>query len=436
MNRFQKNSISINIVLVSLSLLTYTVLRIQNTLLRAIPKSDEHSFLAVFKLFLKEGYYNANVYGNSIVFNNFSFLFYKLGFNELLSLKLTSLFFGFLSLVLLWYFQRRYYTHLPRKYKLVAYITSANVIIVMSFIFSGINDSILSTFIIIFFICVYELNQNKKANTIFYILIGVILSLMLLTRLISIVLFFPMLFILLSHFYYKKHSLRKNIIDGALIIVPFLILLIVLNLPSIKEKGKLSFHEKKIDTGEITWVQLQYLTEIGVEEGKVNYREHYRPEKVKEYLIENGENSLPRTVSEAIFFRPKRTIKVFFRELIFQIQPFTRLLGFFFILNIALFFLYLYRKKITFKKVIQTPIFLFTILYVGVICIIVSSYVEARWFLSLLLLLPFLFIENVCKFKKEIPRINNFDFIVLNLQLLSLLIMNVPYIYRNLNVFI
>jgi len=427
MSKLQWFITRINFLLISVILFLYSIISFVRVFLRNFSKGDENSFLPIFQLFIDKGFYAANVKGNSILFNCVSFIFYKISNNPLLSLRLTSLFFGFLTVIALFFFIKRFFPFIPSKYRLVAYITSLNVIIVMSIVFSGINDVLLSFFTILFFYLFYKI---KEDNTIlqYYFLIGIIFSLMILTRLMSVIIIFLMLIVLLLLLFNQKTKFIDIIKRISIIAFTSIIIVISFNYPSLKENKTLSFHDKSIKEEGVNWSQLQYLSEIGYEKGQIKYAHHYSIKEVKEYLKENGENSLPKTLIESLLFDVSRTIKVFFREILYLIKPFSRLLGIVFILNIFLFIYNLFKRKIRLNYII-----LFSVLYIGCIAVIVSSYIEPRWFLNILILLPILFLEKLYSFGKENKLEKNYDFIIINSQLLILLIMNLPYIYKNFN---
>ena len=90
-----------------------------------------------------------------------------------------------------------------------------------------------------------------------------------------------------------------------------------------------------------------YLTAIGEEKGELEHGHHFSEEQVAQYLKKNGQNSLPNSYLEGVFFNFQRTIKEFFNDLIYEIKPFTRLLGVIFLFNLILFIWYLFKRRIT-----------------------------------------------------------------------------------------
>jgi len=432
MKKYYRNITHFNFIITSLVLLIYASIRFLIVFLKPFPKGDEASFLSVFKIYIGDGFYRANVVGNSTPFNSLAYLFYKITANELISLRLTSLFFGIATLIVVWFFYKKYFA-IPFNYRLMAFITAANTLIIMSWIFVGIDDVILAFFTVLFFMVLFKLKEGQKQNNYLYLFIGVILALMLSTREMSILFFPSVIIVLLSLGYLKKCSLKTTLKNSGLIISSFIIILVAINLPSLLENKTLSFHQKPLNSTVVNWSQLQYLSAIGEEQGTLPFGKHFSVEQVAKYLKENGQNSLPKTLKESIFFDFNRTIREFFKDLVYEIKPFARLLGWCFILNLMLFIWYLIKRKFILKNILNQQIFLFSIIYISIICFIIISYVETRWFSNVLVLLPIVFVERIYKFKTTYNLSDNFDFFVINLQLLSLTFMSLPYLFKNLN---
>ena len=100
----------INLLLALSSLFLYGAYRIYNRfILVSNSKGDENGFEAIFLVFIsKNGFYEANVIGNSTFFNLISYIFYYISNNVMLSLRLTSLSFGILTFIAIIYFQKKF----------------------------------------------------------------------------------------------------------------------------------------------------------------------------------------------------------------------------------------------------------------------------------------------------------------------------------------
>ena len=429
----KKNKIIQNFVM-ALALLTsvlYASIRLFTIFVKADTSGDEGGFLHAFNIFIDAGFYEANVYGNSTVFNCISYLFYLVGAGRLMSLRITSLFLALVSIYLLWVLISKYFNHLPKLYKNAIMLTSVNAMIVMSFIFSGINDVFMTFFTLLFFIIFFKIKQDKEnKNIILYILLGGIFALILSTRKMGVLLFPTFIIVLTLYFYNKKFNYKIFASRVSIITLSFLLGLILLNYPSLKENGKLSFHEKKIETEGVSWPQLQYLTAIWLEEGKVEYGKHCKPEDVLAYISDNGINSLPNSILETMIFNIPRSIKTAIREGTYLIKPYTRLLGLVFLLGVLLFFKGIFTKEINIKKIINNEIVVFFINYTLIFVLIICSYIEFRWFMPLVILLPILFFSYFDKYIKSKCN-NNLEFLFFVGHFLLLALMNVKFIVSN-----
>ena len=429
----KKNKIIQNFVM-ALALLTsvlYASIRLFTIFVKADTSGDEGGFLYVFNIFIESGFYEANMYGNSTIFNSISYLFYLIGLDPLMSLRVTSLLFAIFSIYLLWVLIRKNFNHLPKLYKNAIMLTSVNAMIVMSFIFSGINDVFMTFFTLLFFIIFFKIKQDKEnKNIILYILLGGIFALILSTRKMGILLFPTFIIVLTLYFYNKKFNYKIFASRVSIITLSFLLGLILLNYPSLKENGKLSFHEKKIETEGVSWPQLQYLTAIWLEEGKVEYGKHCKPEDVLAYISDNGINSLPNSILETMIFNIPRSIKTAIREGTYLIKPYTRLLGLVFLLGVLLFFKGIFTKEINIKKIINNEIVVFFINYTLIFVLIICTYIEFRWFMPLVVLLPILFFSYFDKYIKSKCN-NNLESLFFVGHFLLLALMNVKFIVSN-----
>lgn len=243
-NNIHKWITKFNIGFAVFTLFLYTIIRVFKSFLMTTPRGDESSFLVVFKLFLEKGFYEANVYGNSILFNLVSSLFYHLGVNELWAMKTTSLFSGLLAIGLVFYYIRTYFSKLPLLYKVVALVTSINILIVTSICFSGVNDLLIVVWVISFFILTKQLQLKSIINTKILVLFGLLFSFMLMTRLMSVLLLLPMFLVLTKIVYLKEHSIKQTVSNIAITTIAMMVFLSVFNVPSVFEKGAFSFHKK------------------------------------------------------------------------------------------------------------------------------------------------------------------------------------------------
>lgn len=421
----------LNFTLAYLSLAIYSLIRIYNNFIILGPaKGDEESFLIVFKQYLGSGFYNTNVEGNSTIHNVISSFFHLLTNHELLSLRLTSALFGVLTFIILWKFQKKYFK-LDDDFCHLAFITALNVVVVKSFVFFGINDTIIVFLTIAFFYLLFKIKLNDNIKYYHYSLLGLILSSFIATRLMSI-LIFPSIIIALGLVLKKINTLRFNK-NNTILITSFIVFLALFNLPSLLEKGNLSFHQKASGVKGVTWGQFQYLSAIEQEKGNLKHNEHVSWDQANEYLKLHGKKSLPSTIFESLTYDVKRTINEFFKDLLLLIQPFTRLLGVVFLISLPIFLIEVFNKKIFLTRVYNNEIFMFSLVYTLIICFIIISNVEVRWLTNILILLPVIMFNKISKTIKKQKNKEFLNFSLINIQLLAILVFNLGFILKNIH---
>ncbi|MEM6686376.1 MAG: glycosyltransferase family 39 protein [Bacteroidota bacterium] len=423
MNTKQKLITKINSVVTVLFLALYFLINFKKFVLTSEPRGDEHSFLEMYDVFLNQGFYEANVAGNSTLFNFISSLFYQLGFSPLYSLKCTSVLSGLATMVLLYYIGKRMYGHYNAYFQTVALLTSYNVIIVVIAMFGGINDPLLTVLLL----AIVYILLKKVLSTKDFIYIGALLALMLATRKFTI-LFIPSLLFLLFVVLRKQSQIAKKLMYLA---VSCGLLIGILNFPSLKENGTLSFHSKENKEYVANWAQLQYYTQLQVNEGKIAFGSHVTWQDTDEYLAKNGENSLPKGIISGLLFDVKLTVKEFFIDFFYNAKSFTRLLGIIFILNIIIFGFKLIRRKLSIQTFINNPIDTFGLIYTLILSLIVISYVEIRWFIPILTILSFVFMKRIHLFTANFKNAQRNNFLILNAQLIALNVMSLPLIIKN-----
>lgn len=424
------NITKFNLILAYLSIVMYAFIRIYNNFIVFAPaKGDEESFLSAFKYYLSQGFYEANVEGNSTIFNLISSFFYTFTSNDLLSLRLTSILFGVLTFIILWKLQKKFFI-LTNSFFHLAFVTALNVVVVKSFVFFGINDTIIVFLTVAFFYILFKIKTDSQIKHFYFLLLGLILSSFMATRLMSIIIFPSIILVIILVL--KKSNRLKFDKNNGILLVSFVVFLTLFNVPSLIEKGKLSFHQKSTGFKGLTWVQFQYLSAIEQEKGTIKHNAHVSWEDVNEYVKTHGENSLPKTNTEALLFDMKRTVKEFFKDLFLLIKPFTRLLGILFLISIPVFLIKIITEKSFLVKVLTNEIFLFFISYTFIICFIVISNVEIRWLTNILILLPVLLLSSLSKVIAKQKNKKSINFVLINTQLIALLIFNLAFIFKTI----
>lgn len=419
----------INFVVTGLLLFCYGVIRFKILFPRTNAGGDENGFLAMFNFYLENGYSEALAEGNSILFNLVSSFINLFVSNPLISLRTTSFLFGISTMYLVVKIQKKFFPFQNKSYRSLAWITSMNVLIVSSIIFLGINDTILYFLTALFFYFFLHLTQNKKALK-YYIYIGIVYGLMLITRKFGIIYLLPIMVVLLLFFGNERPQWNYMLKGMSFLFLSTIIIVLTANLTNLTQGKGLSFHEKKLDP-EINWVQLQYLSAVKNSQGELPYGKHVSIEDVKQYLKENGEDSLPEnSMTSSMFFDLGFTIKQFFKNIAIQLVPITRLTGLLLGL-IVLTFIFNLKSRIKLSFPNKQYILLFSTAYILTLCFIVISYVEPRWYISVLVLMPLPIVKMLEKSIENNKNKEVFSFLIINTSLLFFVAMNVKYVMTN-----
>jgi len=266
------------------------------------------------------------------------------------------------------------------------------------FFLSGTNDTLFIVAMIVFFNEVYKVLENKEKTSIPLLWCALIIAFF--TREL-IYIYVPL--VLLSFFLLKKKNQdmsQKWYIPAAL-----LIFFVAINIPSLQVKHRFSYDDKKPDSSvKSTWGQRQYLAQLLVNEGKLPDQKHQSWEETDAYLLEHGENSLPKTTADGILFDFKLTLTEFVKDFTSTVILSIRQTGMIFIFVIAYLLFAIFRRKIT-PNLFLPFVSLFL---VAAFSFIVISYVETRWLIApyILAMLYYSDLEFDKKLPKLVPLIN------------------------------
>jgi len=264
----------------------------------------------------------------------------------------------------------------------------------VGYFLAGTNDTLFVVCLVIFMVETRMVLATNEKSSLFWL--GTSLVIAFFTRELIIV-YSPVIVLALFFILKKNKGKLRTLIVPALLIVLF----VILNVPSLNYNKTVSY-DKKLPpkTTTATWVQRQYYAQLLVNEGKLANYNHPGWKQTQQYLDKNGIASLPRTISEAMMFNPKMTIKEFFKDFMFIFIYGTRQLGL--ILVVVLFLLF---KRLYIDKKLTTAIFIPTalLLMMSIFAFIIISFVELRW------LAP-VFVTAIVHFyllivKRKIPRI-------------------------------
>jgi hypothetical protein len=243
------------------------------------------------------------------------------------------------------------------------------------YFFSGTNDALFFTGLVLFITEVFYFIENKKMNSSILAFSGLIISFF--TRELFI-LYFPV--VLLGFFILFQNGyvfLTKKMLFP---LVLFLFLLLF-NSPSLLKKGSLSYDDKTpSSTIKASWRQRQYLAQLLVNKGEIPNFSHPSWEETQDYLKINGSDSLPDGILDAITFDYSMTIKEFFKDFYYSMFFGLRQLGL--VMLFPFYFLIVNLRKTS----ILNPMFFVPysfVLILSIFSLIVISYIEPRWYISI-----------------------------------------------------
>lgn len=420
---------STNFIITSIVLLLYLAIRFKKIFLKGNPAGDETSFLEMFNFYIENGYSEALSKGNSTIFNLAASFFNLIIDNPLYSLRITSLFFGLLALLMVIRIQKTFFP-LYKEYSRLVIITSVSILTVSSIFLSGINDTIIYFLGTVFVFYVLKFHRDKKI-TRSSLAIGLIIGFMILTRKMSLT-YLPAIFLILLLLYSNiKMNVFLKLKSLGIISIVSIATIVLFNLPNVIDGKGVSFHEKKLDE-EISWIQLQYLTAVKESEGGVEDGQHVSVEYVKQYIAKNGKESLPEnSLTSSIFFDFGFTVKQFFKNAFKQVVPLTRLSGLLLLFLILGLLLTIKKEGFKLSLLKQEYITIFLFSFILILCIVSINYIEPRWYVGILILLPLPVYSILQKRILEAKKNEQFNFLLINGQLAFIIVMNIPYILSN-----
>ncbi|MET0946689.1 MAG: hypothetical protein ABWY22_14885, partial [Flavobacterium sp.] len=248
-------------------------------------------------------------------------------------------------------------------YYLIFYISCESVF------FSGTNDTLFFVSLIIFLNEVYLIRQNKVKD------LNILLSFLIIsifTRQLFVV-YLPVILIGIYIVYKSKIRLnRKSLIPFGLFLF-----FIFMNIPSLIEKGRLSYDDKSAPKEtNVSWSQRQYLAQLMVNNGELENFQHPSWEVTRAYLDKNGEDSLPDGIINGMTFDYALTIKEFFKDFAYSVGTSTRSFG----LMLFITFFYFGNQMLKDRNnLLDNFIPLSTLVMLSIFSLIIMSYVETRW---------------------------------------------------------
>ena len=266
---------------------------------------------------------------------------------------------------------------------------------------------------LLYLIIIYFSIKNIESPKHYYFsIIGFILGLCLGTREIAI-LFFPFILYMI----YCSNAKAKNLIYFS---IPLIFTILIIHFPSIMAGNGLSFYNKNPE--DVNWIQKNHLaiSEIEKSTGIFNIKPWsiWRAntfDDVREYLKQNGENSLPKGFLDIVFNHPMQLIKMTLFNLLFLFKYYFKTIGGFILIPL----IFLFRKNF----------FLLPFLYFCFIfCFVAYSHVELRW-LSGIEIMLFISILTGCQYLKLS---NNKLLLIIIIEIIPIIFNDIKFLYYSL----
>lgn len=242
------------------------------------------------------------------------------------------------------------------------------------YFFAGTNDAIFFTGLVIFITEVFYFIENKVINSQVLAFSGLIVSFF--TREMFVI-YLPLVMLSLYFLYKNGFSFfNKKMIFPILLFFFF----IGVNIPSLKLNNKLSYDDKTPPSEiKASWSQRQYLAQLLVNKGELQNFSHPSWEQTQEYLIVNGPNSLPDGIVEGLIFDYSLTIKEFFKDFYYSMFFGLRQLGL-----ILLFPFYFIIRNLKIQNILNPEMYIpySLILMLCIFSLIIISFIEPRWYIS------------------------------------------------------
>ena len=320
---------------------------------------DEVYFVEELNFIHQLGWFEATQ--NGICVTN-SLIAYPLSliFEPFMALRITSF---LVTAAALFYFYKRFYNVKYYFWYLLFFVGSS------FYFFIGTNDALFTFLMSIVLLESYLAITQKEKKYLPIILSLIVISFF--TRIIFLV-YLPTIFLIIYFFIKLKLLNIKQFIAPLLITI----ILLGLNVSALSQNNVLSYEIKEPKKDGITWIEMQYLSQLKINQGEIKENYWVSWESVEEYKKENGENALPQSVSESIFFDINLTIKEFFKDFIFSNLKLIRNTSGIILIS---FLIVLLNFKNSFKQYQQYLLHLFFILSSLTFSFIIINNLEIRW---------------------------------------------------------
>ncbi len=390
-DKFSWNFVRYVIYLIIAVNLIALLISIQHIAHAKILLGDEHFYHHELLTMIDHGVFNTLADGTSTLLILPAYLLYKMGLPTVLSLKLVS----FVGLPIFLFGLFLFFKNILKisgNLFWLALLTTLTFLVGNKIFVVFINDGLMAMYLLysIYFLACSNQTEGNIKNVI---ISGMFFGFSLGVRSLP-VLFLPgiVVYFLIQLFRKKTGILKAAVIFSLSVFITSSII----EIPSLWRHHAYKFEQKKpiarvVYDHTCNWTQLQYLTQLKVENGELHNHQHVDFAELEDYLKEHGVDSLPYTLWENITWSPLRTIREFFNDLFVESGYITiRSTG----IYIFIFFLFLINLIMKKLKCDDFDNFLLlsviSLLHIATISFIVITYIEGRWYtlsLSLIIIL-------------------------------------------------
>jgi hypothetical protein len=408
-----KKNINLAFILFVLVYLVLGVISISNSGLQV---NNNDNYKDLFIKFHELGYYDAVAQGTSIGYNFFLSSIFAVTKNVDVSFFILNLFSDLFLLFFGYYFCSKTDTSRNMFFYIISGIYILYVLNMRSYL-SASNDSFLGVFVmILLYLITIKLFKGTNQRVTFSG-IGLVFAICLSVR-ITAILLFPLIFI--AFFYWIKNTeipFFKRVQLILMCSLMFFLTILILHYPAIKEKHSLSYEDKN-PSKDLNWIQRNYLGLKKIESGQEKMNrdaiwKNTKFEKVQEYLKLHGENSLPKTFTQAVLKDPILVAKISFLNIITCFGRFFRFWGFLFFIPIFVLF-----KGDFFNKYKLPAILFFS--FIVILSSVCFTFMEFRWFYGYEILIPISILYAIDKFKISVESSKIQSVVVISLLLITL----------------
>lgn len=375
--------------------------------------TDGDLYMELFQKFISNGAYSEIEKGTSVMYNFALYPIYLL----VGDVKETFIIFNslciVLSIILGVYLLYKISIRLDINIFFTYFLCSIYIFYIISQKFINIlanDDSFMG---LLYLIIIYFSIKNIESPKHYYFsIIGFILGLCLGTREIAI-LFFPFVLYMI----YYSNAKVKNLIY---FLIPLVFTILIIHFPSIIAGNGLSFYNKNPE--DVNWIQKNHLAITEIEKSTSIF--NIRPwsiwrantfDDVREYLKQNGENSLPKSFLDVVINHPVQLIKMTLFNLLFLFKFYFKTIGGFILIPL----IFLFRKNF----------FLLPFLYFCFIfCFVAYSHVEIRWLAGIEIML-FISILTGCQYLKLS---NNKLLLIIIIAIIPIIFNDIKFLYYSL----